>query len=158
MLYAGVMLTSNGPSCSSTTSASATPRPRSWFRSTVTDCSNSCERVGQGRLYEHASPPTAPRSPSSSRATATPRVNVEVTSSRASVTTGNSDPVDGVVVFHAGTARDEQGRFVTNGGRVVAITAVAPSIGEARQRAYAGAALVSFDGVVARSDIAGDMN
>jgi phosphoribosylamine--glycine ligase len=66
-------------------------------------------------------------------------------------------PLDDVVVFHAGTALDEQGRFVTNGGRVVAVTGVAASLDEARRRAYAGAALVSFDGMVVRSDIADDV-
>ena len=65
--------------------------------------------------------------------------------------------VDGVVVFHAGTTLDEHGRFVTNGGRVVAVTGVADSLADARRRAYAGAALVSFDGMVVRSDIAGDV-
>jgi phosphoribosylamine---glycine ligase len=64
-------------------------------------------------------------------------------------------PVEGVSVFHAGTVRDEQGRFVTAGGRILAISAVAPSVRAARERAYAAAATVSFDGMVMRSDIAG---
>ena len=61
----------------------------------------------------------------------------------------------GVNVYHAGTARDAEGRFVTAGGRVLAISAVAASIAHARERAYAAAATVSFDGMVMRSDIAG---
>ena len=67
------------------------------------------------------------------------------------------DALDGVVVFHAGTARDEDGRFVTNGGRVVAVTGFAPTVAEARERAYEGAARVTFDGRVVRGDIAGDV-
>ena len=63
-------------------------------------------------------------------------------------------PVEGVSVFHAGTARDEHGRFVTAGGRVLAISAVAPSLEVARARAYAAAGTVSFEGMVMRSDIA----
>ena len=63
-------------------------------------------------------------------------------------------PVEGVSVFHAGTARDERGRFVTAGGRVLAISAVAPSLEVARARAYAAAGTVSFEGMVMRSDIA----
>jgi phosphoribosylamine--glycine ligase len=59
-----------------------------------------------------------------------------------------------VNVFHAGTARDSLGRFVTNGGRVLAVTGVGQTLVEARQRAYAGASLVNFEGRVMRSDIA----
>ncbi len=64
-------------------------------------------------------------------------------------------PLEGVSVYHAGTARDADGRFVTAGGRVLAISALGPSIGVARERAYAAAATVSFDGMVMRTDIAG---
>ena len=63
-------------------------------------------------------------------------------------------PIEGVTIFHAGTDRDGQGRFVTSGGRVLAVTATGATIAEARRRAYAGAALVTFDGRVMRSDIA----
>ena len=64
-------------------------------------------------------------------------------------------PIPGVNVYHAGTARDSLGRFVTAGGRVLAVSAVADSIVNARERAYTAAATVSFDGMVMRTDIAG---
>jgi phosphoribosylamine---glycine ligase len=63
-------------------------------------------------------------------------------------------PMDNVIVFHAGTKRDDQGRFVTNGGRVLAVTGLGATIKEARDRAYAGADLITFQGSVRRSDIA----
>jgi phosphoribosylamine--glycine ligase len=63
-------------------------------------------------------------------------------------------PIDGVTVFHAGSDRDQWGRFITAGGRVLAITGIGVTVGEARRRAYAGAALVTFDGRVMRNDIA----
>jgi phosphoribosylamine--glycine ligase len=59
-----------------------------------------------------------------------------------------------VIVFHAGTARDEKGNFVTNGGRVLAVTGLGDNVGDARRRAYDGAALITFRGSVRRSDIA----
>jgi phosphoribosylamine---glycine ligase len=65
-----------------------------------------------------------------------------------------ADAVEGVTVFHAGTGVDADGRFVTNGGRVLAVTGVATTILEARRRAYEGAALITFEGRVMRSDIA----
>lgn len=58
-----------------------------------------------------------------------------------------------VVVFHAGTARRDDGALVTNGGRVLNVTAVGRDRGEARQRAYAAAQKIHFAGVTYRSDI-----
>jgi phosphoribosylamine---glycine ligase len=59
-----------------------------------------------------------------------------------------------VEVFHAGTARDDAGRLVTAGGRVLAVTALGPSVSEARALAYAAADRISFDGLHRRGDIA----
>ena len=59
----------------------------------------------------------------------------------------------GAHVFHGGTAvRD--GRLVTNGGRILSVTALGSSLKEARERAYAAVDLVSFKGAQARRDIA----
>jgi len=63
-------------------------------------------------------------------------------------------PHEGVVLFHSGTKRDDHGRFVTAGGRVLAVTGVASNVSEAHRRAYLGASLVNFEGKVTRSDIA----
>ena len=65
-----------------------------------------------------------------------------------------AEAVEGVTVFHAGTAIDANGHFVTAGGRVLAVTGVGATLPEARRRAYEGAALVTFEGRVMRSDIA----
>jgi phosphoribosylamine--glycine ligase len=62
--------------------------------------------------------------------------------------------VPGVVVFHAGTARVEGGGLVTSGGRVLNVTAVAPTLAEARSRAYEAVARLSWPGMHYRSDIA----
>jgi phosphoribosylamine--glycine ligase len=60
---------------------------------------------------------------------------------------------DEVVVFHAGTKRDAQGRLVTAGGRVLAVSAVAPTVGEAQRRSLAHARRIGFGGKQLRSDI-----
>ena len=44
-------------------------------------------------------------------------------------------------VIHAGTARDADGRLVTAGGRVLAVTAVGTDVADARAKAYEGVAL-----------------
>jgi phosphoribosylamine--glycine ligase len=63
------------------------------------------------------------------------------------------DEVEGAEVFHAGTA-DEGGRIVTAGGRVLGVTALGATPGEARDRAYEAAERIEFDGRQMRSDIA----
>jgi phosphoribosylamine--glycine ligase len=58
-----------------------------------------------------------------------------------------------VFVFHAGTKR-EGDAILTNGGRVLTVSAVGPSIRDARDRAYAAAAEISWPGLHYRRDIA----
>ena len=60
--------------------------------------------------------------------------------------------VEGVTVFHAGTALAD-GQPVVAGGRVLNVSAVAPDLAGARERAYQAAALISFDGMQLRHDI-----
>jgi phosphoribosylamine--glycine ligase len=61
--------------------------------------------------------------------------------------------VDKTEVFHAGTAiRD--GTVVTAGGRVLAVSALGKDLAEARGRAYEAASLISFEGMHHRTDIA----
>ena len=59
----------------------------------------------------------------------------------------------GAEVFHAGTA-EQRGEIVTAGGRVLAVTALGDGPAEARERAYAAADKIDFDGRQLRSDIA----
>ncbi len=61
--------------------------------------------------------------------------------------------VGGAVVFHSGT-RSEDGRLVTSGGRVLAVTARAGSLEAAVMRAYEAVNRVHFEGVHYRKDIA----
>jgi phosphoribosylamine--glycine ligase len=58
-----------------------------------------------------------------------------------------------VKIFHAGTKRQD-GKTVTSGGRVLAITALGDSVTQARQRAYAAIDQIHFDGCHFRRDIA----
>jgi phosphoribosylamine--glycine ligase len=60
----------------------------------------------------------------------------------------------GVVIFHAGTMRDEQGSFLTAGGRVLGVTARARTLAQARARAYEALSHISFDNMHYRKDIA----
>jgi phosphoribosylamine--glycine ligase len=63
--------------------------------------------------------------------------------------------VPGTTVFHAGTGRHSPGGpFHTAGGRVLGVTAVAPTLEEARANAYAAAAPIEWEGMQLRHDIA----
>ncbi len=58
----------------------------------------------------------------------------------------------GAVVFHAGTGISD-GRLVTAGGRVLNVTMIAPTLGEAIEKAYSAAAKIKFRGMQYRKDI-----
>jgi phosphoribosylamine---glycine ligase len=62
--------------------------------------------------------------------------------------------VEGVTVFHAGTARDQDGRLVTAGGRVLAVTGTGATLAAARDLAYGAVDVIGFEGAHARRDIA----
>jgi phosphoribosylamine--glycine ligase len=60
---------------------------------------------------------------------------------------------ENVQIFHAGTRR-ENGRVVTSGGRVLAVTALGETIALARDRAYEAVGKIHFEGCHYRRDIA----
>jgi phosphoribosylamine---glycine ligase len=62
--------------------------------------------------------------------------------------------VEGVTIFHAGTAFNEEDVYVTNGGRVLGVTARARTLEEARAKAYEAIAKISFEHMHYRKDIA----
>lgn len=65
----------------------------------------------------------------------------------------NFDGKDDYFCFHAGSKFDDHGRVVTNGGRVLGVTAKGESLKEARAKAYAATEWVSFDNKYMRHDI-----
>ena len=65
----------------------------------------------------------------------------------------NFDGKDGYYCFHAGTKFDENGKIVTNGGRVLGVTAKGATLKEARANAYAATEWVDFANKYMRHDI-----
>ncbi len=76
-------------------------------------------------------------------------------SSKGDVITGldRAAAMEGVEVYHAGTAAHD-GEIVTAGGRVLSVTGLGPTAAEARRRAYDAAELIDFEGRQLRTDIA----
>ncbi|MDQ4132125.1 MAG: phosphoribosylamine--glycine ligase, partial [Actinomycetota bacterium] len=62
----------------------------------------------------------------------------------------------GVTVYCAGVGADAEGRLITAGGRVLAVTGMGDDLGAARQRAYEAITHISWPGMQYRRDIAGD--
>jgi phosphoribosylamine---glycine ligase len=155
VLYAGIMLTSKGPKILEYNARFGDPETQALVPLYGDGLFDLLLSVGQGRLR------------SASPAVSGAAVTVVLASHgypqsprKGDVITGLGDDgqlaqsVAGVTVFHAGTAVDGDGNFVTAGGRVVAVTGVGEDLAEARRRAYEGAALITFAGRVMRSDIA----
>ena len=64
-----------------------------------------------------------------------------------------AEQIDGVVVFHAGTA-EKDGTLVTAGGRVLGVTALGADIADAKAKAYQAVEKIDFEGAYCRKDIA----
>ena len=65
----------------------------------------------------------------------------------------DAEAMDNVTVYHAGTAVNDEGEIVTAGGRVLDVTALAPTFEEARNRAYEACEKIAFEGKTLRRDI-----
>ena len=63
-----------------------------------------------------------------------------------------SGQVEGATVYHAGT-KLEDGKFLTNGGRVLGVTATGATVEEALEKAYRAVGKISFEGAMYRKDI-----
>ncbi|MDR2467040.1 MAG: phosphoribosylamine--glycine ligase [Prevotellaceae bacterium] len=64
---------------------------------------------------------------------------------------------DSTLIFHAGTRLDADGKLVTSGGRVFAVTATGNSIEQARTKAYKALDRITFEGKYYRRDIGNDL-
>lgn len=65
----------------------------------------------------------------------------------------DAEELEGVTVFHAGTARNADGELLTAGGRVLNVVALGDTFDQARDQAYQACDLINFEGKQYRSDI-----
>jgi phosphoribosylamine--glycine ligase len=155
VLYAGIMLTSQGPKILEYNVRFGDPETQVLVPLYGDDFYDLLMRVADGRL--------ADVSPVASGAAVT--VILAAQGYPESLWKGDiisglgadgqlAQRLEGVTIFHAGTTRDTEGRFVTTGGRALSVTGVGEDLGEARRRAYEAAALITFEGRVMRNDIA----
>jgi phosphoribosylamine--glycine ligase len=155
VLYAGVMLTSNGPKLLEYNARFGDPETQVLVPLYGDGFFDLLSRVANGDLDG-----AAPESKGAAVTVVLAAHGYPGAPRKGDVITGLgpngqlAEPVEGVTIFHAGSARNNEGQFVTAGGRVVAVTGVGDTLEQARSRAYRGASLITFEGRVMRSDIA----
>jgi phosphoribosylamine---glycine ligase len=150
LLFAGLMLTRDGPRVLEFNCRFGDPETQSVLPLVDGDLLAACAAAARGDLgsVELAIAPGA-------------SVTVVVAASDYPAAGDSGSLIEGIedaersgaLVFHAGTALHD-GRVRTNGGRVLNVTAVGDTLAAARERAYAAVDLVSFAGARCRRDIA----
>jgi phosphoribosylamine---glycine ligase len=150
LLFAGLMLTADGPRVLEFNCRFGDPETQSVLPLVEGDLLAACVAAARGNV-EGAELAVAPG--------AAVTVVVAAGDYPADVDRGSTiqgieaAEAAGALVFHAGTALHD-GVVRTNGGRVLNVTGLGASLGEARERAYAAVGLVSFPGARWRRDIA----
>jgi phosphoribosylamine--glycine ligase len=150
VLYAGLMMTADGPKVLEFNARLGDPETQVVLPLLDGDLAELCAAVANGTLGDV--PPPA--------ATGLAAVGVVLASGGYPGPIQAGLPIEGleldpedVLVFHAGTRRAEDGRVVTVGGRVLALVGVGSDLAAARERAYAGAERISFPEAHFRRDI-----
>jgi phosphoribosylamine--glycine ligase len=158
VLYAGLMLGPEGPKVIEYNVRFGDPEAQVVLPLLTSDAAELCLAVATGTLGQVA-PPTFSGDAAVCVVLASPGYPDQPrTGHPISGLTGegqSSAGVPGATVFHAGTGRlGPMGPFHTTGGRVLGVTAVAPTLAEARANAYAAAAPIEWDGLQMRHDVA----
>jgi phosphoribosylamine---glycine ligase len=152
VLYAGLMMTAAGPRVLEFNSRLGDPEAQAVLprlRSDLVELCVAARRPGGLAGFE-------------AEFSADWAVTVVIASAGYPASSSKGDPISGleeatacerVEITHAGTAR-EDGEIVTAGGRVLNVTGLGPTAADARERAYAAASMISFEGKQMRGDIA----
>jgi len=150
VLYAGLMLTPQGPKLIEYNCRFGDPEAQALMLRLDSDLTELLLACAQGRLAE-----VAPRWSGESAVTI---VYAAMGYPRTAITGTVIEGIDdaealGVTVFHAGTAHSASGKLVAAGGRVLALSALGNDIGEARSLAYAAIRKIRWHGGFYRRDI-----
>jgi phosphoribosylamine--glycine ligase len=151
VLYAGLMLTDDGPKLLEFNCRFGDPETQVLVPRMRADLAELLLAVAEGAIGERS-------------ADVSPRTCVTVVAASegypGAYPTGReirgleeASRVEGAIVFHSGTA-ERQGRVVTSGGRVLSVSGLGDSSAEARERAYEALSRIAFDGMQFRRDIA----
>ena len=151
VLYAGLMLTAEGPKLIEYNVRFGDPECEAIMPRIDGDFAELLMAVASGRLGEIDPPPLSPKQSMTVIVAArgypgTPAGGGAIRAIEA------AEQVEGVTVFHAGTAQSDEG-LVAKGGRVLAVTALGDSLAQARARAYRAVDQIDFADGFHRRDI-----
>ena len=148
-LFPGLMVTEAGVYVIEFNARSGDPETQVLFPRLESDLFEVCEAAAQGRLREVE----VRWSPQVAVGVVVASGGYPATYKMGHIIEGVDDVDPDVLVFHAGTKRDQRG-LVTNGGRVLTIVALAGTFEEARKRAYDNVRRIKFMDAQYRTDIA----
>ena len=149
LLYAGLMLTADGPRVLEFNCRFGDPETQSILPVLEGDLAEALAAAALGELGGHA----LAAGTSAALTVVLAAAGYPAEADRGSAITGIDDAErEGALVFHAGTAV-QGGRLVTNGGRILSVTGVGETLADARDVAYRGADRISFGGARRRDDI-----
>jgi phosphoribosylamine--glycine ligase len=151
VLYAGLMLTADGPKLIEYNVRFGDPECEAIMPLIEGDFAELLHAVASGRLGEIEPPALAPKHAMTVIVAARGYPGMPASGGLIREIEA-AEQVEGVTVFHAGTALGEQG-LVAKGGRVLAVTAIADSFASARARAYRAVDQIDFADGFHRRDI-----
>ena len=149
-LYAGLMMTANGPKTLEFNVRMGDPETQPIMYRLRSDLAQILYNGATGNLHTS----TLEWSPDPSVAIVLAAAGYPGKPTTGDTITGiEAAEATGAKVFHAGTKTNEQGQLVSNGGRVLAVTASAATLPKAIESAYRAAAPIHFAGMQFRKDI-----
>ena len=152
VLYAGLMLTAEGPKVLEFNVRFGDPEAEVVLPRLADDLAELLHSAAEGRLG--ARPPAFSPGACVTVVLAAEGYPTHPRAGDVIVGVEAAAEIPGVAVYHAGTRRDDDGRLVTAGGRVLAVTGQGADLASARRVAYLGADTISWAGRMARRDIA----
>jgi phosphoribosylamine--glycine ligase len=151
VLYAGLMITAGGPRVLEFNVRFGDPETQPIFMRLKSDLLEVCLAVCNGRLDEVTL--EWDQRPAVCVVMASGGYPGDYQKGKRITGLEEVEQLKDVVVFHAGTT-GENGDIVTNGGRVLGVTALGQTVADAKVRAYAAVDKIKFDGAYCRRDIA----
>jgi phosphoribosylamine--glycine ligase len=154
VLFAGVMLTNQGPRVLEFNSRFGDPETQPLLMRLKTDLLDLLEAVADERLHEFENKVEWDARPAVCVVLCSGGYPGKYDNGKPIEGIADADKLPGVKVFHAGTRQDDKGRVVTDGGRVLGVTALGDDLAAAKARAYEAVKLIEFAGMHYRTDIA----
>ena len=155
LLYCGLALTGNGLRVVEFNVRFGDPETQAVLARLTSSLPDLLHSAATGRLAESPAPTWSERA-AVDVVLAAPGYPGTVTIGGGITGIEEAEALPDVHVLHAGTGLDDDGRLVASGGRVLSVVALAPSVAEARARAYEAIERIELDGAQYRTDIAAE--